>query len=182
MLHSDLKSKQVFNYLFEKSKKEGIPLDPMKAIKLVYFCHAWYMGYYSTPLIEEPVQAWKYGAVIPSLYHALKIYGSGQIKYPILKNQESHYLDIFLNNDNAFKKEDFISTKSLTDNERQMIDTVWDNYKQLDATQLSNLMHQKGTPWDTIWNNGQCGMGATIPNTLIEKYYHDRIKAVHSER
>lgn len=84
MTSPDIKSKQVFNYLFDKAAQEGIALSPMKAIKLVYFCHAWYLGATSKPLLTEPVEAWTYGAVVPSLYQALKIYGADNIRYPIL--------------------------------------------------------------------------------------------------
>lgn len=177
MLQSGLKAKQVFNYLFEKAREEGIALSPMKAIKLVYFCHAWYLGFCSKPLLDEPVQAWKFGAVVPSLYHALKIYGAGDIQYPILKNQSDHYLDIYLNNNQAINKAEFVSTKGLTDEERRVIDSVWNGYKNLDATDLSGIMHRKGTPWYKVWNNGKCNYGAVIPNSLIEEYYKALIKS-----
>ncbi len=181
MAEQYIKSRQIFNYLFEKAKQEGIPLTPMKAIKLVYFCHAWYLGFNSIPLLNEPVQAWKYGAVIPSLYHDLKIYGAGEIKYPILKNQEEHYLDIYLNNDKVIDKVEKISTKSLTNDELKVIDSVWNGYKYLNAAQLSGIMHRPGTPWYQIWQNGNCPKGAVIPNDMIKEYYQLRIKSAANE-
>ena len=69
------KSKAVFNRFYNKAHSEGIPLTPMQAIKLVYFAHAWNLGFFQRPLIDEPVEAWKFGTVIPSLYQSLKIYG-----------------------------------------------------------------------------------------------------------
>lgn len=177
-----LKSKQVFNYLFEKSRKDGIVLTPMKAIKLVYFCHAWYLGFKSNPLIDEPVEAWKYGAVVPSLYHTLKIYGSGAIRYPILKNQDNLYLDIYIKDDEKLSREKPITTDGITTGERELIDAVWDSFKDLDAAKLSGMMHQPGTPWTTTWDNGKCGHGAVIPNSLIEAYYKDQIEASRNKR
>lgn len=182
MEDKSIKSKQIFNYLFEKAQEEGIPLSPMKAIKLVYFCHAWYLGFRAEPLLNEPVQAWKYGAVVPSLYHDLKIYGAGDIKYPILKNQQEHYLDIYLDNEKAIDKAEKVSPKGLTEDEKTVIDSVWNGYKQLDAARLSGIMHQPGTPWTQIWNNGNCRMGAVIPNDLIEKYYKALIEAEARKR
>jgi uncharacterized phage-associated protein len=34
------------------------------------------------PLIDERVEAWNYGPVIPSLYHEFKNFGSGAITLP----------------------------------------------------------------------------------------------------
>ena len=37
----------------------------MHAIKLVYLCHGWMLGIYGRSLIGEPVEAWRYGPVVP---------------------------------------------------------------------------------------------------------------------
>ena len=47
----------------------------MKVQKLVYFAHGWHLGITKKPLINEQVEAWPYGAVIPSLYDYLKQWG-----------------------------------------------------------------------------------------------------------
>lgn len=175
------KSRAVFNYIFEKSEREGVFLSPMKAIKLVYFCHAWYLGFESEPLLDEPIEAWKYGAVIPSLYQDLKIYGAGEIKYPILEEQEKHYIDIYLNNDKVIRKAKKTPTNDLTERERKVIDMVWNGYKSLSASQLSGIMHQDGTPWSQVWKNGTCLRNSIIPNEMIEEYYQQRINSASHE-
>lgn len=59
---------------------ENKTLTPMQLIKLVYLAHCWMLALYSRPLIEEPIEAWKYGPVIPVLYHDIKHYGSNPVK------------------------------------------------------------------------------------------------------
>ena len=173
-----LKSKEVFNYIFEKAQQEGITLTPMQAIKLVYFAHAWYLGFHSKPLLKEPIQAWRFGTVIPSLYHSLKIYGSGSIRFPILKNQDKYALSLALGTGD-FPKDEIIYP-DLTNEESAVVDAVWDSYKTFDGITMSNIIHQAGTPWSTIWENGHCGRYAIIPNSLIEAYYKQKIQKANN--
>lgn len=169
------KSKAVFNRFYNKAHSEGIPLTPMQAIKLVYFAHAWNLGFFQRPLIDEPVEAWKFGTVIPSLYQSLKIYGANPIEFPIIRHTGDYYLDLLIGNYRNIPEDEIIPTDSLTDDERYIIDAVWDNYKNMDGFAMSDIIHQKGTPWDQIWRNGNCERHAVIPNDLIRLYYSDKI-------
>lgn len=170
------KSKQVFNYFFEQAKAEGLTLTPMKAIKLVYFAHAWTLAFTDKPLLDEPIQAWKYGAVVPSLYDDLKLYGAGEIKYPIVENQKNYILPLILDKYDQIPKSKHICGDGITQLEKEIISSVWDSYKGMSALQLSNIIHQPGTPWTLTWGNGCCGRNAVIPNDLIKKHYKQKIK------
>lgn len=170
------KSKAVFNYFYERAQAEGIPLTPMKAIKLVYFAHAWNLGFYQKPLINEPVEAWKFGTVIPSLYQSLKIYGASAIGFPIIKHPDVYYLDLLVGEYDKIPEDEIIETDSLTAEEQIVIDAVWNNYKTMDGLAMSDIIHQKGTPWAQVWNDGNCERHAIIPNDLIQEYYSKKIK------
>ena len=60
----------------------------MKLQKLAYFAHGWNLAIRNTPLINESVEAWKFGPVIPSLYHDVKGYGMEPItaKIPVFRH------------------------------------------------------------------------------------------------
>jgi len=64
-----LPSAAVANYFLDLGLRESIPITPLKLQKLVYFAHGWYLGFTGEPLLNEGIQAWEYGPVIPSLYH-----------------------------------------------------------------------------------------------------------------
>ena len=65
----------ISNYFIQKLHETGHPVTAMKLIKLVYIAHGWYLALNEgKSLINEAIQAWKYGPVIHSLYHKLKKY------------------------------------------------------------------------------------------------------------
>ena len=146
----------IANYFVQKSFDTGIELTPMKLVKLVFIAHGWHLGIEGEPLINEVVQAWKYGPVISSVYHDFKKFGTFQITEPKFIpdcNYQEIDIDTIL-----------------------ILDRVWEQYNRFTGPQLSNLTHQPNTPWDIIWNqeNGKNEISAIIPNELIRKYYKSK--------
>lgn len=121
----------IANFFVELANKTGTSITPMKLLKLVYLANGWHLGIFGNPLFTEPIQAWQYGPVIPSVYHAFKIYGGNDI------SQTSPNKD-----------------ESITDEDKKLLLAVWDKYKHLTAWQLSELTHQDNTPWSEAWNTG----------------------------
>ncbi|RYE90398.1 MAG: DUF4065 domain-containing protein [Cytophagaceae bacterium] len=69
----------IANYFIQKSLDTGVEVTPMKLLKLVYISHGWSLALLNEPLINEAVEAWTYGPVIPSLYQELKEYGRERV-------------------------------------------------------------------------------------------------------
>jgi len=69
----------VANYFIKKGIDTKKSVSPMKLQKLVYFAHGWRLALYNSPLIDEAIQAWQYGPVIPGIYHEFKHYGNRDI-------------------------------------------------------------------------------------------------------
>lgn len=149
----------VANYFIQKSIDTGGEITPMKLVKLVYLAHGWHLGLKEVPLISEPVEAWKYGPVVPSLYHEFKRYGNRKIE------------SIELNEDYEIVVPD-------GDNEK-FLDKIWEVYGKFSGVELSTITHQKGSPWYTIWEeeNGKNYHGVEIPNDVIKYYYQQKVKA-----
>lgn len=141
---------------------EGIDLTPMKLIKLAYIAHGWYLGLNGDSLINESVQAWKYGPVIPSIYQEFRPYGNSKIDKLAYKYDEQ--MKVFIPLPNEDKNE--------------FLNKIWDVYKQYNGLQLSTLTHQEGTPWDIVWNkeNGKNINAAIIRNDLIKDHYLQKLK------
>lgn len=63
----------IANFFLWNADKEGIKdMTPMKLIKLVYISYAWSLAIYQNKLFNERIEAWRYGPVIPSIYHEFK--------------------------------------------------------------------------------------------------------------
>lgn len=58
--------------------KRGHPTQ-MKLHKLLYYAHGWHLGFTGEPLLDEAIEAWAYGPVVPSIYQELKMLGSAPI-------------------------------------------------------------------------------------------------------
>jgi uncharacterized phage-associated protein len=132
----------------------------MKMQKLVYFAHGWHLGLNRTPLISEPVEAWDYGPVVPSLYRALKSYGAGQILEP---------LEDFAPSPNG----GFRIVRPVVDDDasQQFLKRILDVYGRLSALQLSEITHRADTPWTQVRHAFPGVRGAVIPDSLMERYF-----------
>lgn len=147
----------IANYFLQKAAESGIKLTPMKLLKLVYIAHGWHLGLTGKPLIQEEVQAWKYGPVIESLYHALKQYGNR----PIPDSQP------------------FCATLKHPEDVIPILEKVWRAYSRYSGAQLSTATHREGTPWkQTVdQSGGVIEHGMVIPDELIEGYYRSKIES-----
>lgn len=115
----------------------------MQLIKLVYLAHGWMLALYSRPLIDEDIEAWRYGPVIPNLYHAIKHYKSNPVHE--ISGQDEEIDDDALN----------------------VITQVYNKYGYLNGIKLSMVTHATNSPWERTWNNNK----TVISNDLITDYY-----------
>lgn len=156
---------QIANYFLKSGQDTGQEVTPMKLIKLCYIAHGWHLGYYEQPLLIETVYAWKYGPVIDTLYDEFKGYGSSPIT--------QLYFDIS-SADYPMPGKD----------KEEFLNAIWKGYGQYDGIKLSSMTHQKGTPWDKVWNEekGKDGRHIPIPNNYIKDYYKDLIKQIEANK
>lgn len=153
----------VANFFIKKSLESGIPVTPMKLVKLVYIAHGWYLGLTGEPLIAEGVQAWKYGPVVPSVYDSFKVYGGRDITElaSTLVNGRIVYYEV------------------CSPEVRDFLERIWDVYKGYSGVELSALTHQENTPWSETWhkNGGKDNLAVVIPNDLIQSHYEELASA-----
>lgn len=152
----------IANYFLDKAKAEGKPLSPMKLQKLIYFAHGWHLALYGgKPLLNEQVQAWDYGPVVPSVYHEFKKFGSGRI--------EQYGTDF------DFSKGEIITPRIPLDDKQTLalLDKIWEVYGKYTGIQLSNLTHEHNSAWTDVRNDPENGgmRSVGIPNKLIQREF-----------
>lgn len=144
---SNNKSLAVAQRMLEACSQVGAAsVTPMQLLKLVYIAHGYMLGKHGRPLLDESVQAWEYGPVVPSVYQAIKSYKSAPVER--VPSAPAH----------AFDAE-----------EAAIIESVAKAYGKHSGVVLSAATHKPGTPWQQTW--GQWGKNSAISNDLIEAFY-----------
>ncbi len=69
----------VANAFLDLAKKSEEEITHMKLQKLIYIAHGFNLSNFDFPLIDEQVEAWRYGPVIRSVYDEFKSYGHDPI-------------------------------------------------------------------------------------------------------
>lgn len=148
-----LEPHEAADWFLHRAKRDNKSLTPMQVLKLVYFAHGWHLAIHKEPLINEPIQAWKFGPVVASLYHEFKKFGAGPIKVSGSPVQLDSSLE-------------------------PLLERIWNVYGHLSARELSDLTHVKGSPWWEANDSDHRDYGALtrdrkISNAAIRKYFED---------
>lgn len=128
------------------AKSQGRSLTPLQLMKLTYIAHGYALGLGVGDLFDARIEAWKYGPVIPDLYHTTKIYG----RNPIPLNRIG-------------------DGRALVGHAADVVDKVMAKYGHLSGVTLSNLTHRAGTPWSQVYEDGV--LGIEIPDATIQSHY-----------
>lgn len=153
--------------ILDLAEAEERPLTPLQVLKLVFLAHGWgYVGLGSDrSLISDPVEAWQFGPVHKKLYHMIKKYGSDPVTEISLKEYE---------NDDSVRI-------NLENDEKELIEIVYNKYKKLSGSQLITLTHEKGSPWDQSKHKIPYYWNREIDSEIISEYYHDEYNKMKSE-
>jgi uncharacterized phage-associated protein len=152
----------VANWFLERE-----PIDQMKLHKLVYFAHGWNLGLFDQALIDEEIEAWDYGPVVPSLYHEFKEFGSRPItevatKYEMTAPGKVRIVTPHV--DAADSQADALLRR------------IAEVYGRRSGPALSALTHLPDSPWTQIRQKYPGIRGVGIPNDLIRSYFREQAR------
>jgi len=167
-------AKAIANYLLDMAEAAGQALTPMKLQKLVYFAHGWHLGLTGEPLLDEQVQAWSFGPVVRSLYDAFREFGADPIPRKALIFEPLGGLKV------RVKAPSLAESVSVDKDLAELFLTrIWEVYGGYSASQLSNMTHAPGTPWDRVSKHygGNIPKHTTIPQEWIREYFQPQEKS-----
>lgn len=150
----------IANFFLGKKKHD---IDNLKLNKLVYISLGYHLAVLDKDLFLEDVEAWKYGPVIPSLYHGFKNYGWRVI------DKSAQFFN-YLTNELWKPEIEKTNEKTIT-----LLESVWKYYGHLSAFELVARTHAIGTPWKATYDPNV--YGKKIGKSLIKKYYQNLIKS-----
>lgn len=140
----------VADAILKIAKSKGKSLTPMQLVKLTYIAHGWSLALRDKDLFQNRIEAWRYGPVIPDLYHATKRFGRNMIPLDLVGN----LVDILV-----------------SDEDRVFLEDVVNKYGEFDGIALSYMTHKAGTPWTSVYYTS--GQNAEIPDHLIAQHYKE---------
>lgn len=73
------KALDIANYFLFKAEKDEELISNLKVQKLIYYAQGIHLALFGKPIFEDPIKAWTYGPVVPSLYGRYKKYGTGNV-------------------------------------------------------------------------------------------------------
>lgn len=139
---------------------------PLVVNKLTYLAHGHTLGELGEPLVKDKVEAWRYGPVFPSVYHAFSEYKANPI--PNL-----YYCDTALTDKEVENR--MTVFKSMIDEKAiPIIDLVIEKYGVVDGGNLIKITHAKGTPWQKYYEPDV--FHTEIPDAATMKYYQNVIQ------
>ena len=153
---------QIANFFLEQAEKEGIEVNNLKLQKLVYIAYGWSLAVLGIKLFDEPIEAWRHGPVIPSLFHEFKHFRKDPISARALDLNWS---------DNEERLERAVVR---IDNEKLgvVLRKVWDIYSVFTGWELRAKTHQQDTPWEQVYKEGK---NQIIRDKDVREHFTDKI-------
>jgi uncharacterized phage-associated protein len=97
--------------------------------KLLFFSQGHFLARYGKPLFTDPIEAWKYGPVVPSVYRKYSVCGRNPIS----------------------AADDTYDPAKFTLEERTLLADVLREYGKYTASALVAMTHKEGTPWSDAY-------------------------------
>ncbi len=138
----------IADYFIALSNETGSLITNLKLQKLVYYCQAWHIAMFETPIFEEEFEAWIHGPVLPELFYQYK----GSYYRPIERDDlDGQSLEIL--------RKKFGKTLS------EHIENVVEEYFGMESYALEQTTHA-----EEPWLNARKGLPQDAPShTVISK-------------
>jgi len=154
------------NYFIGRSVSENVDIFQLGLMKRVYITHGYSLALYDKSALDprfDVVEAWKYGPVIPSVYHSFKNHGKKPIK------EKSVIIDV---DPETYEMD--VKIPELNDVEiMDVANMVWLRYFNFSDNRMVKLTHREGTPWSMCYQKGKT---CEIPDLYTRAFYKKFIK------
>jgi uncharacterized phage-associated protein len=137
-------------------------LTPMKLQKLLFFTQSWHLKINGEPLFDDFFARWRYGPVIPSIYHEFKQYGPNEItdygKGVVNDDEDDFGIRLVI------PEIDWKCDRETVD----LVDKIIEVYGEFTGWELSVMTHEEGSAWKISGGAD----GGPIPFDTMAKHIH----------
>lgn len=161
----------IANYFIDLAAEKKESIKPLRLMKLVYIAHGYMLAILGRSVLNErfdKVEAWRYGPVIPSVYHSFKIYGNSPVakKTTIFTGETSRQGEVSY----------CIVEPNLEDREAQNIcQFVYKRYSNFTDWELVDFLHKPESPWGLVYEEGQ---NRIIPDLYTKIYFKKLVSSL----
>ena len=145
----------IAEFFIDKANREKKILTNKKLQKLLYYAQAWSLVLKNQTLFDEKIEAWVHGPAIKSVYIKFKSFGFNSIN----------------------KEPDEISLSKLSKDTKQLLESIWTVYGNLDGDYLELLTHSE-KPWQEAREGLQSSENSENEISLItmKSYYSQKLE------
>lgn len=153
-------AREIANYLLDYADKKNVALGQISLLKLLYFCHGWYLFYKQQPLVKNEFEAWKDGPVVRVVRDAFKHHGKHKI------SSRAERFDLLTG-------EVSVVIPDLSYADQRFVEQIFALYEDFGPWELRDLTHEIGSPWDKLWNSQEvrARFGMRIRNEEIMEHF-----------
>lgn len=132
----------VANFIINKCYVDGRPISNLHLQYMLYYTSVEFYRQTKRDLFLDSICAWQFGPAVPEVYYKYCAYGGRPIN---------------------------ISCETeIAEEDEKLLDNSVDKYINIPINILVKRTHEKGSPWDTIYNRG-VGKRKIIPFELIKQ-------------
>lgn len=157
-------ARAIANFFLDYGASKGQSITIMSLLKIIFFAHAWHLAKTGEPLVGQPFEAWQYGPVSRVVYEQFK----SSKKQPI--NTRAKALNA------AAGRYEVAECRDLDAATIKLLRDIFDYYSRFHPYRLSHLTHEKGSPWDNVWEEAtrRAVPGMIISNDSIREWFQNR--------
>ena len=152
---ASMQAKTIAKWFIDRANSEFVDdngvaegITNLKLQKLLYFAQAASLSIRGETLFDDAIEAWKFGPVVPSVYHALKERGNSVIP-------------------NGAVNDDTIIPSEIA----VLLEDVWNIYGKFSAFELVNMSHAH-KPWkDVFMKRGDGVISIESMRTYYESFF-----------
>lgn len=132
-------------YIINKCTKDEHPISNLQLQKILYYIQVAFLQKLGFPCFDDPIEAWKFGPVVSTVYYYYRHYSSLPIEITYLTEE----------------------LPCLEKKQKELIDRIVNEKREKYVWDLVTDTHAKNTAWFVIYKNGS-GAGKEIPLEVLQ--------------